>query len=67
MSIRILSHERHVKYICVSKGHLCFGHGFFLPKRMQAIIVQNLHIINEYFKVKFVLSTTLVKDRGLGP
>jgi hypothetical protein len=39
----------------------------FLPKRMQAIIVQNLHIINEYFKVKFVLSTTLVKDRGLGP
>jgi len=29
MPIKILSHERHVMYICVSKGGLWLGHGFF--------------------------------------
>jgi len=29
MPIKILSHERHVTYICVNKGGLCLGHGFF--------------------------------------
>jgi hypothetical protein len=51
MPIKILSHERHVTYICVSKRGLCLGHGF-LPKIMQAINVQNLHIINEDLKVE---------------
>ncbi len=52
MPIKISSHERHVTYICVNKGGLCLGYGFFTKKNASHKCPKSPYY-HEDFKVEF--------------